>query len=119
MATLTKKEFRTFRNDKERKEFLDNYTSGENGWHLWKGDEDLSRYWWRCEIDDNVFLVIEEQLETYQFPVYHTKMQPMHYYITPEIIEKPFSDYGKSKTQALDKLKELDRIRKGGGNVQV
>lgn len=119
MATLTKKEFRTFKNDKERKEFLDNYTSGENGWHLWKGDEDLSRYWWRCEIDDNVFMVIEEQLETYQFPHKHTKMRPMRYYITPELIAQPFSDYVVSKTQTLDKLKELDRIRKGGGNVQV
>lgn len=119
MATLTKKEFRTFRNDKERKEFLDNYHNSENGWNKWKGDEDLSRYWWRCEIDDNVFLVIEEQLESYIFPVYHTKMRPMHYYITPEIIEKPFSDYGKSKTEVLEKIKKLDRIRKGGGNVQV
>ena len=119
MATLTKKEFRTFRNDKERKEFLDNYTSGENGWHKWKGDEDLSRYWWRCEVADNVFMVIEEQLETYQFPHKHTKMRPIRYYITPELIAQPFSDYVVSKTQALDKLKELDRIRKGGGNVQV
>ena len=117
MATPTK--FKTFRNDKKRKEFLDNYHNSENGWHKWKGDEDLSRYWWRCEIDDNVFLVIEEQLESYIFPMYHTKMRPMRYYITPEIIERPFSDYGKSKTEVLEKIKELDRIRKGGGNVQV
>ena len=66
-----------------------------------------------------MFMVIEEQLESYTFPVYHTKMRPMRYYIAPELIAQPFSDYVVSKTQALDKLKELDRIRKGGGNVQV
>lgn len=116
MAALTKT-FKTFRNEKERKEFVENYHGA--GWQMWKGDEDLSRYWWRCEIADNLFLVIEEQLETYNFPIRHEKLRPMRYYITPEIIEPPFSDYVVSKTQVIEKLKELDMIRKGGRSGKV
>lgn len=40
----------------------------------------------------------------------------MRWYMAPknfDIIDRPISDYRISKTQALDKIKELDRIRKG------
>lgn len=97
------------RNDKERKEFIENCHNGENGWNMWKSDEDLGRYWWRCKIADDVFVVVEEELRTFVFPIKHTEIRPMRYYITPEFFAMPFSEYIVSKTQVIDKLKELTR----------
>lgn len=99
---------RRFKNDKERREFLDNHYEAQ-GFKLWKADNELSRRWWRCEIADNLFLVVEEHLITRTYPEKRQTWEDLRWYLTPEYISSPFSDMQISKTQALDKLKELDR----------
>ena len=35
---------RKFKNDIERKQFLDDYRNEQNGWFLWKNDDDLDPF---------------------------------------------------------------------------
>lgn len=44
-CTHRRNALKTFKNDKERIAFLEDYRNTRNGWKLWKCDEDLSRTW--------------------------------------------------------------------------
>ena len=95
-----------FRNDKERKAFLDNYRNIDNGWYLWKEDEDINRKMWRNDLIGFAFIA-EEQLITRNWPETREQWEVLHWYIvTPD--SKPFADYQASKTQVMEKLKEWD-----------
>ena len=95
-----------FKNDKERKEFLNNYRNIDNGWYLWKEDEDIDRRMWRNDLIGFAFIA-EEQLITRTWPETREQWEVLHWYINT-FESKPFADYQASKTQVMEKLKEWD-----------
>lgn len=101
---------RKFKNDIERKQFLDDYRNEQNGWFLWKNDDDLERRWWRYDLPDGTSLIVEEEKETFHWPNKHIKWEARCWYVA---LWKnvPFSDYRASKTQALAKIKEIGKRR--------
>ena len=98
---------------------MEDYKNTRNGWKLWKCDEDLSRTWWRLDLPDGWAFVVEEEMRTITWPKIHTKWIVKHWYIVPKKLTAPFGDFVASRTQALDKLKQLDRARKGGAGGKV
>lgn len=94
----------TFKNDKERGEFLDNYANEKNGWYLWKEDKDIGRMMWRRDLPD-CSLIVEEQQITYRWPEENVDWGVLHWYVV-EDWNKPFADSLASRSQALKKLKE-------------
>ena len=100
---------KTFKNEKERREFLNDYTNADLGWSLWKSIPELSRRWWTAELDTDLYIVVEDQRVTYHYPTEHQAWQVLRWYITPKSSEEPFADFQVSKTHALEKLKELSR----------
>lgn len=108
-----------FKNDKERITFLEDYRNEKkwniwNGWYLWKHDEDLQRTWWRCDLPDGSSLVVEEERRTFQWPKTHVTWNVTHWYVVKSWTgEAPFGDYVASRSQALAKIKEIEK--NGGG----
>lgn len=103
---------KTFRNDKERIAFLEDYRNTENGWILWKQDEDLERRMWRYNLPDGAALIVEEQELTCNYLTVHSRWFVIHWYIVEsgeDYYSKHFGDWVASKTLALNKLKELGR----------
>lgn len=106
-----------FKNDKERKAFLDDYRNRLNGWFNWKSDIDLERRWWRLELTDDIAFVVEEEHQTFAFPEHHDAWTARQWYITDQKIaeyacgdRKPhFGDYKASKSQALQYLKACEK----------
>ncbi len=96
-----------FKNDKERIAFLEDYTNEENGWYLWKEDNDLERKWWRYDLDDCA-LIVEEKLQTLHCPTNHQKWIVTHWYIIKDW-HQPFEDGAASRTLALKVLKEAEK----------
>lgn len=99
---------RNLKNDKERIAFLEDYRNMDNGWDLWKFDDDLQRRIWMLRLSANVVFMVEEQLRTFAWPNKHTSWSVMHWYI----IEDPtaiFGDCVASKSMALAKLKEVSK----------
>ena len=96
-----------FKNDKERIAFLEDYRNEDHGWYLWKDDDDLQRKWWRFDLEDCA-LIVEERLQTLQWPDEHLSWLVSRWYIITDW-HKPFSDGAASKTQALAKLNEVTR----------
>lgn len=99
---------RNLKNDKERIAFLEDYRNMDNGWDLWKFDDDLQRRMWMIRLSGGVIFVVEEQLRTFSYPEKHESWSVMHWYI----IEDPtaiFGDCVASKSMALAKLKEVSK----------
>ncbi len=96
----------TFKNDKERLAFLDDYTNESNGWFLWKQDEDLSRRFWKVVLPDLSEIIVEEERRLYHWPEDHITWAVIHWYIDKGGAEV-FSEYIASRTQALAHLKEV------------
>lgn len=100
--------FKKLKNDKERIAFLEDYRNMDNGWELWKFDDDLGRRIWMLLLTGNIRFMVEEQLRTFSWPDKHTSWSVMHWYI----IEDPtaiFGDCVASKSMALAKLKEVSK----------
>lgn len=99
-----------FRNDKERIAFLEDYRNEQNGWYLWKHDEDLQRSWWRFDLPDCA-LIVEEERRTFTYPHRHVTWNVVHWYIVSDWTEsaKTFGDQVASRTQALAKIKEIEK----------
>ena len=95
------------KNDKDRIAFLEDYRNTDHGWYRWKDDDDLNRKWWRFDLDDCA-LIVEEQLQTLQWPNEHQKWLVTHWFIITDW-DKQFSDGAASRTQALAKLKEVTK----------
>lgn len=103
---------KTFRNDKERLAFLEDYRNTESGWKLWKHDDDLERRWWRHYLQDGSALLVEEQKLTCSYPEVHSQWFVIHWYIVeygPDYYSRHFGDWVASKTLALAKIRELGR----------
>lgn len=99
---------RNLKNDKERIAFLEDYRNMDNGWYVWKSDDELQRRMWMLRLAADAVFVVEEQMQTFAWPNKHTSWSVMHWYI----IEDPtaiFGDCVASKSMALAKLKEVLR----------
>jgi hypothetical protein len=94
-----------FKNDKERLAFLDN--RDDEGWYLWKEDDDINRKIWRYDYDDCA-IVVEEQLITHLWPEPHVSWATLGWYIIDDW-HKPFADGKASRTLALAKVKEEEK----------
>jgi len=93
-----------FKNDKERLAFLADYRNTSAGWYLWKEIEDIDRRFWRFDFFDCSF-VVEEQLQTLQWPFPREEWRLLHWYIV-EDWRKPFADSVSCRSDALARLKE-------------
>jgi len=101
-----------FKNDKERRKFLDNYRDEASGWKLWKSDEEMERRWWRNDMPA-MSLVVEEELRTYMYPAKHSEWVVLHWYALGAVAsaegnEKDhFGDCSVGKTAVMGALKSL------------
>lgn len=101
-----------FKNDKERIAFLEDYRNKDNGWYLWKHDEDLQRSWWRFDLPDCA-LIVEEQRLTITWPNTHVIWRVIHWYIVSDWSGNiPFGDFVASRSLALAKIKEIEKREK-------
>lgn len=107
------KTLKNFRNDKERIAFLEDYTNKENGWFLFRNDPEMKRRCWLLDLPEGASLIVEEELRTFTWPEEHQKWNVLTWFIIDDWTEqKPFGDCRGSRTQALNKLKELGRKKK-------
>lgn len=105
---------RKFKNDKERIAFLEDYRNKDNGWYLWKHDEDLQRSWWRFDLPDCA-LIVEEQKRTIEWPNTHVAWLVIHWYIVSDWSgNHTFGDQVASRSLALAKIKEIEKKEKAG-----
>ena len=98
------------KNDKQRLAFLDDYTNKENGWSLWKYDEDLQRRWWRYDLSDCA-LIVEEDRMTFKYPNMHVDWYVRNWFIITDwsFREKTFRDQVASRTLALAEIKRVQK----------
>jgi hypothetical protein len=109
--------FKTFKNDKERKAFLEDYRNAANGWYLWTYDNALERRWWRLDMTEGISFIVEEDNLFFAYPKRHDEWTPQQWYITDQRIaqyacgdEKPhFGNYRASKSQAMEYLKKIEK----------
>lgn len=92
------------KNDRERIAFLEDYTNTENGWYLWKEDEDLQRRWWRYDFPQCA-LIVEEEKTTYHWPDDHISYAVRQWYIIKDW-NGLFADQKGSRTLALREVKD-------------
>ena len=98
---------RKFKNDKERITFLEDYRNQDNGWYLWKHDQELERSFWRFDLDECA-LIVEEELSTIAWPSIHEKWIVSRWYVVKNW-NRPFADARASRTLALAALKETEK----------
>lgn len=98
------------KNDKQRLAFLDDYTNEENGWYLWKYDDDLQRRWWRYDLPDCA-LIVEEDQATLHYPNLHTGWIIENWFIIRDWSQKykTFRDQQASRTLALAEIKRVQK----------
>ena len=95
------------KNDKERNAFLEDYRNMDNGWYLWKDDGDLNRRWWRYDLPDCA-LVVEERLQTIEWPKVCAKRLVKNWYIIRDW-HLPFEDGSASRTLAIAEIKRVQK----------
>ena len=105
-----------FKNDKERIAFLEDYTNEDNGWYLWKHDEDLQRRWWRFDLPDCA-LIVEEDMMTFEYPEKRVDWYIHNWFIIKDwtFSEKTFRDQVASRSMALRELKRVEKEMKANG----
>lgn len=98
------------KNDKQRLAFLDDYTNKENGWYLWKYDDDLQRRWWRYDLPDCA-LIVEEDDQTFNWPEKQVKPRVVNWFIIRDwtFKSRTFRDQQASKTLALAEIKRVQK----------
>lgn len=109
--------FNKFKNDKERKAFLEDYRNEENGWYLWTYDNAIERRWWRNDVAPGFSFIVEEEMIWISFPKRHDKWIVRQWFITDQQVaeyacgnKKPhFGNYRARKTQALEYLKKAEK----------
>lgn len=101
------------RNDKQRTAFLDDYTNAENGWYLWKYDDDLQRRWWRYDLPDCA-LIVEEDQQTFNWPDTRIDWCARNWFIIRDWSQrfKTFRDQAASRTMALAEIKRVQKEAK-------
>lgn len=105
----------TFRNDKERIAFLEDYTNRENGWYLFRNDIQMQRRAWALDLIDGTTFIVEEEVRTITWPETHLEWITIAWFII-EDDGKPYGDCRGSRTMALTKLKEVEKSEKLKGN---
>lgn len=98
------------KNDKQRLAFLDDYTNKENGWYLWKYDDDLQRRWWRYDLPDCA-LIVEEDQQTFTWPNVRIEWRKRDWFIIRDWSQKykTFRDQQASRTLALAEIKRIQK----------
>ena len=98
------------KNDKQRLAFLDDYTNEENGWYLWKYDDDLQRRWWRYDLPDCA-LIVEEDQQTFTWPNVRIEWRKRDWFIIRDWSQntKTFRDQQASRTLALAEIKRVQK----------
>ena len=111
--------FYEMKNDAERLAFLDDYRNAENGWYLWKADQERQVRLYRYDVEDleakeGVSFIVEEELRTVLWPNKHLSWTVRHWYIITESGKKDwtFADQVASRTQVLNKIKDIQRRAK-------
>ena len=110
------------KNDAERLAFLDDYGNRENGWYIWKVEDDMQRMLWRFDLPQDTAggaIIVEEELRTYMWPEWHRKWTIKHWYIIKDWSnkEKTFADQVASRTLALNLIKDVQKqLRSGARN---
>lgn len=104
-----------FRNDDDRRDWIDGYKRGHRDWGIWVEYPLINRRFWRAELC-GCWFIIEERLQTifnpFTEPKYSLGWSTCAGYIVPDannITWKPLEDYKASKTQMLNKIKELEK----------
>lgn len=98
------------KNDKQRLAFLDDYTNEENGWYLWKYDDDLQRRWWKHDLPDCA-LIVEEDQQTFTWPNLRIEWRKRDWFIIRDWSQgaKTFRDQVASRTLALAEIKRVQK----------
>ena len=98
------------KNDKQRLAFLDDYTNTENGWYLWKYDDDLQRRWWRYDLPDCA-MIVEEDQQTFTWPNVRIEWRKRDWFIIRDWSQntKTFRDQQASRTLALAEIKRVQK----------
>jgi len=104
-----------FKNDKERIAFLDDYRNTENGWYLWKEDDDRQIALWRFDLPGDISggaIIVEEELRTYEWPERHRTWSIRRWYIITDwsCEKQTFGDQASSRTMALNLIKDIQRM---------
>lgn len=104
-----------FKNDKERIAFLDDYRNTENGWYLWKEDDDRQIALWRFDLPGDIAggaIIVEEELRTYEWPERHRTWSIRRWYIITDwsCEKQTFGDQVSSRTMALNLIKDIQRM---------
>lgn len=95
-----------FKNDKERIAFLEGRRP-EDGWYVWKEDDDLDRTMWRYDLP-KAALICEQELRTFMWPQEHTTQNVIHWYVIRDW-RQPFGDQVASRSLALAELKRCEK----------
>lgn len=98
---------RDLRNDKERREFLNDYRNMDNGWYPWIENGDIGRRLWRIDLTECA-LIVEEEMKTFSYPSEHTEWNAFRWYIVRDW-SKPFADSLASKTLELEEIRRVCR----------
>lgn len=106
----------SFRNDKERIAFLEDYTNKENGWYLFRNDVQMQRRAWALDLLDGTTFIVEEELRTITWPETHQEWLTIAWFIIDQNDRKPYGDCRGSRTMALTKLKEVEKSEKLKGD---
>lgn len=104
-------DLKSLKNDNARIAFLEDFRNADNGWYLFKEDDDLGRRMWRFDLPECA-LIVEERLQTTYNP-YIKEEERQKWFVSKWYIvtdwHRPFEDNAGSRTMALQKLKEVTR----------
>ena len=104
-------DLKTLKNDQARIAFLEDYRNFDNGWYLFKEDDDLGRRMWRFDLPECA-LIVEERRQT-TFNPYIREKERIKWFVFKWYVvtdwHRPFEDNAGSRTMALQKLKEVTR----------
>lgn len=53
-----------FKNDAQRREFLEGYYKKDSGFEPWKGDGEIGIRWWKIDFDNGLSIIVEERMQT-------------------------------------------------------
>lgn len=97
------------KNDKERIAFLE-ARKPEEGWNLWRGDDELGRRFWIYETEGGTGILVEERLQTMLYPKKAPRWIERNWYLITDWRE-PVEDQKASRTQALMFIRGLKEFK--------
>ena len=91
-------------NDRDRTQFLDDYTNEDRGWYMWQREPHVQRRWWRRDFD-GWSVVIEDAVHR---NVFRDTSEDMRTVIRVYMVEDwnlPLENATSYKTRVLARLK--------------